>query len=81
MTEEEQERVSIRLDVVGDIIRDLDNDIELQEIFGVPVSKSLIVVAEGNDLRIEDGGAVKLKKEESERFLEILNRIIEENTI
>ena len=79
--QKEQERVCIRLDVMSDIIRDLDNSIQLQEIFGIPVSRSLVIVAENNDLRIEEGGAIKLSKEENRIFLEILNKIIEENIV
>jgi len=77
----DKERVGIRIDVLHNIIEDLNNDPELQRIFGSPVSKALVAVAEDNDLRIEEGGIVDLEEEETKRFLEILNRIIKANTI
>ncbi|RLI88610.1 MAG: hypothetical protein DRO62_03435 [Candidatus Altiarchaeales archaeon] len=77
----DKERVGIRMDVLYNIIEDLNNDPELQRIFGSPVSKSLVAVAEDDDLRIEEGGAIDLGEEETERFLEILNRIIKANTV
>ncbi|RLI90714.1 MAG: hypothetical protein DRO89_05385 [Candidatus Altiarchaeales archaeon] len=81
MEEIDKERVGIRMDILYNIIEDLNNDPELQRIFGSPVSKSLVAVAEDNDIRIEEGGAVDLTEEETEKFLEILNRIIKANTI
>ncbi len=70
---DETERVRVRCDVLVKIIEKLDSNPELQDIFGIPVSKALVVVADGNDLRIEDGGSVDLTEEQSKRFLEILN--------
>lgn len=78
--EYEKEKVRIRCDVLVDIIEELDSNPELQEIFGRPVSEALIVVADGNDLRIEDGGSIELTEEQSKRFLDILNRIIKDKT-
>ncbi|MEA3254238.1 MAG: hypothetical protein U9Q22_00200, partial [Candidatus Altiarchaeota archaeon] len=72
--------VRIRCDVLVKIIADLNDDQELQEIFGRPVSEALIVAAEGDDLRIEDGGSVDLTEEESKRFLDILNGVIKDNS-
>jgi len=77
----EKERVGIRLDVIADIIRYLDEDNDLQRIFGRPVSKSLVIVADNNDLRIEEGGKRKLNEEESKKFLEVLNRAIKKYTL
>ncbi|RLI93773.1 MAG: hypothetical protein DRO92_03715 [Candidatus Altiarchaeales archaeon] len=77
----EKERVGIRLDVIADIIRYLDEDEDLQRIFGRPVSKSLVIVADNNDLRIEEGGKRKLNEEESKKFLEVLNRAIKKYTL
>lgn len=73
---DETERVRVRCDVLVKIIEELDSNPELQDIFGMPVSKALVVVADGNDLRIEDGGSVDLTEEQSKRFLEILNEVI-----
>jgi hypothetical protein len=81
MEEIDKERVGIRLDVLHSIIEDLNRDNELQTIFGSPVSKALVAVAEENDFRIEEGGVIDLAEEETERFLEILNRVIKANTI
>lgn len=78
--EYEKEKVRIRCDVLVDIIEELDSNPELQEIFGRPVSEALIVVADGNDLRIEDGGSIELTEEQSKMFLDILNRIIKDKT-
>lgn len=80
MAQEEPDRLGIRLDVMEDIIRDLDRNETLIDIFGAPVTKSLVIVADGNDLRIEEGGVKELTDEESEKFLEELNEIIEKNS-
>jgi len=75
------ERVGIRMDVLDNIISDLNANEELKKIFGEPVSRALIVVADNNDLRIEDGGVVELTDEQEKRFLEILDDIIRANSI
>jgi len=75
-----KERVAIRLDVIADIIKYLNEDEGLQEIFSRPVSKSLIIVADNNDLRIEDGGGKELTERESEKFLEVLNKAVKRYT-
>lgn len=72
--------MAIRLDVIADIIRYLNEDEQLQEIFGRPVSRSLIIAADDNDLRIEEGGGKKITKKESEIFLEVLNKAIKNCT-
>ena len=75
------DRVGIRMDVLDDIISDLNDNPELQKIFGVPVSKALVVVADTNDLRIEDGGVVDLKDEDEKKFLRVLDEVIRANSI
>jgi len=75
------DRVGIRMDVLDDIISDLNDNEDLQRIFGVPVSKSLVVVADNNDLRIEEGGVVALSKEDEKKFLDILERVIKANSL
>lgn len=77
--EQNMERVAIRMDVLDEIIADLNENRELQAIFGIPVSKYLVVVADQNDLRIEDGGAFELTPGQTKRFLEILDDVIEAN--
>ena len=75
------DRVGIRMDVLGDIIKDLNGNPELKEIFGDPVARSLVVVADNNDLRIEEGGAIELTEADSNKFLEILDEVIRTNSI
>ncbi len=75
------DRVGIRMDVLGNIINDLNNNEELKTIFGEPVTKALVIVADNNDLRIEDGGAVELSKEHEDNFLKILDEVIRANSI
>ena len=77
----EEERVSIRLDVIKDIIEDIERNHELQKIFGSPVSESLVIIADNNDIRIEEGGAITLTKAECKRFADVLNGIIENSTL
>ena len=75
------DRVGIQMDVLDNIISDLNDNPELQKIFGVPVSRALVVVADNNDLRIEEGGRVALAEDQSKRFLEILDEVIKANAI
>ncbi len=75
------DRVGIRMDVLDDIISDLNDNEELQKVYGVPVSRALVVVADGNDLRIEDGNVVPLAKEDEGAFLKVLEEVIRANTI
>lgn len=75
------DRVGIRMDVLDNIIDDLNNNDDLKKIFGEPVSKALVVVADNNDLRIEDGGVVELSEEQEKGFLEILDSIIRSNAV
>ena len=75
------DRVGIQMDVLDNIISDLNDNPELQKIFGVPVSRGLVVVADNNDLRIEEGGRVPLTEEQSKRFLEVLDEVIRANAI
>lgn len=80
MDEIDKERVGIRLDVLKDIVSEIDNNVELQKIFGSPVSQRLFAVAEDGDFRIEEAGAVSLSEEEAKKFLKILNGIIKTKT-
>jgi hypothetical protein len=74
------ERVGIRMDVLDNIISDLNANEELKVIFGDPVCASLIIVADDNDLRIEEGGVIKLTEEQTNHFVEILDSIIKVNS-
>ena len=57
------------------VIKEIDENAELQDLFGSPVSGALTVIAENGDLVIEDGGAVTLSDEQKERFLSVLGSI------
>ncbi len=72
-------RVRIRLDVLGKIIDELNTQAELEGIFGYPVINSLVIVADGNDLRIEAKKG-DLNKEQEEKFLGILDKVIKKNS-
>lgn len=76
-------RVGIRMEILAQIIEDLNNNEELKEIFGDPVSLSLAVIAEyseGNlELRIEEKRGDPLDEEENRRFVEVLNRVVTTN--
>jgi hypothetical protein len=74
-------RVGIFMDVLDNIISDLNDNAELQKIFGVPVSKNLVVVADNNDLRIEEGGKSSLTQQQQDRFLAILDEVIRANSV
>ena len=69
------------MDVLLDIIEDLESNVEIQKIFGLEVSRNLVVVADNNDLKIEDGGSVELTQKETESFLRILDEAIRKNAI
>lgn len=74
------ERIRIRCDILASIINELDRNGELRAIFGGSVSEALVVIAEGDDLRIEVGDSVKLTEGQSSVFLGILNRVVENRT-
>ena len=74
------ERIRIRCDILAAIINELDRNGELRAIFGGSVSEALVVIAEGDDLRIEVGDSIKLTEGQSSVFLGILNRVVENRT-
>ena len=75
------DRAGIYMHVLKNVIAELEGRPELQEIFGVPVSRALVLVADNNDLRIEDGGRVNLTDEHEETFLRILDEVIRDNAV
>jgi len=75
------DRVGIYMDVLDNIIADLNEDPVLQRIFGVPVSRALVVVSDNNDLRIEECGRVPLTEEDVKAFSDVLERIIRDNAV
>ena len=74
-------RVGIFMDVLARIIADLNQSQELRKMFGTPVSRALVVVADNNDLRIEDAGQVPLDPEQTETFLRVLDQVITGNSV
>ena len=48
----------------------------LRAIFGDPVSRSLVVVADNGDLRIEEGGRTSLTEADQRTFLEVLQQTL-----
>ncbi len=75
------DRVGIMMDVLDNIISDLNDNPELQKIFGVPVTAGLVIVADNNDLRIEDAGKVNLTEEQQTVFLRVLDEVIRANSV
>jgi len=75
------DRVGIYMDVLDSIISDLNDNAELQKVFGVPVSRGLVVVADNNDLRIEEAGKVPLTEEQKQKFLQVLDEVIRANSV
>lgn len=75
------DRVGIMMDVLDNIISDLNDNPELQKIFGVPVSAGLVIVADQNDLRIEEAGKVQLTEEQQKSFLRVLDEVIRANSV
>jgi hypothetical protein len=75
------DRVGIMMDVLDNIISDLNDNPELQKTFGVPVSAGLVVVADNNDLRIEEAGKINLTEEQKSTFLRVLDEVIRANAV
>ncbi len=75
------DRVGIFMNVLEKIITDLNQSRELQEIFGIPVSRALVLVADNNDLRIEEGGRVPLDASQTETFLRVLYEVVRRNSL
>jgi len=69
-------KVRVRCDVLLRVIEELDDNLQLQDIFGKPVTEALVIAAEDGDLRIENGGGVNLAEGQRRRFLEILGHIV-----
>lgn len=80
MVEEKEEinaeRTGVRMSALEGIIKDLNKNPALKEIFGIPVSEALMVVADNNDLRIEDAGMIDLSEQQIKKFLQILDKVV-----
>jgi hypothetical protein len=74
-------RTGIFLDALDNIIADLNDHPKLQRIFGTPVSRCLAIIADDNDLRIEDAGRVRLDDRQATEFLAVLDEIIRANSV
>ncbi len=61
--------IGLRLDLMARLAEELDNDKELSEIFGDPVSSKLAVFSNGKDISVVDAGSVKLDEEQKLKFL------------
>jgi len=72
-------RVGIFADNLITILKSLEQHPDTQRIFAVPVLKALVVVADGNDLRIET--AIDLPDSQAEIFLDVLDAVIRENSV
>ncbi|MFO7906217.1 MAG: hypothetical protein R6U98_26405 [Pirellulaceae bacterium] len=74
-------RVGIFVNELERIVAYLNRSQELQAIFGTPVSRSLVVVADNNDLRIEEAGRVPLSQEQTQVFLRVLEAAITDDAV
>jgi hypothetical protein len=75
------DRMGLPMEMLENIIADLNGNEELKRIFGEPVSRALLVVADDNDLRIEAAGVVEITDEQKDKFLEILESTVKANAI
>lgn len=75
----DETKVKVRCDVLAKALKDLDRNQTLRSIYSGKVSESMVVVAEKNDLLIEDGGCVELSKEDESRLLDALAGTLNSN--
>ena len=69
-------RTGMMLDDLAQLIHGLDQNRELQAVFGNPVSAALAIVADRSDLRIEDAGIKELNPDQQQVFLRVLEETI-----
>lgn len=67
----------VRCDRILEVIRKLEGDEVLQDIYGKQVTESLVVAGGDTEPRIEEGGAVRLTGSEKSEFTKALKKIIE----
>ena len=72
---EGKNHVSVRCDVFLRLVEEIEKSEELEALVGKPVTEALVVVAENDDLRIENGGSVHFSAEGKKGFLAELNRL------
>ena len=72
-------RVAIRMDVMEGIVSRLEAHPSLIRVFGVPVSRSLVVVADNGDLRVESNPDLSLADRDAQEFLGVLDQVMEES--
>ena len=71
-----QTPVGIRLDLLRSVMDDIDGSPKLKVMFGSPVCSKLGIVSMENDLKIAEGGLVKLSEADKKKFLDELNTIL-----
>jgi len=69
------DRTGIQMEVLKNVMQALNSHPRLRQIFINPVSASLVVVADGNDLRIEEAGGVPLSEQQKQEFVGILDQV------
>jgi hypothetical protein len=69
--------MAVRLDVVEQILRNLEKSQEMESLIGSPVLDNLVIAADKSDINIEHSGRKELSREQSDRFLKILDEIID----
>ena len=74
----DDDRMMARASFVVRVIASLDADSRLQEMFGTPVSDSLLLLAEDGDIRIVENGRNQLSQDDQEYFLETLDTTLSE---
>jgi hypothetical protein len=74
-------RVGIYMDVLEKIIHELKAHPDLREMFGPEVTPAMVLVADDNDLRIEEGGKIPLSPEQVQTLLRVLDEVIQNNAV
>ncbi|MFH0862006.1 MAG: hypothetical protein V1875_03150 [Candidatus Altiarchaeota archaeon] len=64
--------IGLRLDMLVRMAKLLDEDKELLDIFGSPVSSKLAVFSNGREIGIVDAGAMKISDDQRTKFLDRL---------
>ena len=67
------------LNVMEDAIKDLESEQELMNMFGVPVSRKLVVATAEDDIRIELAPGVELNIAQTKLFMTILSTTLTEH--
>jgi hypothetical protein len=76
MVSNAEKKVRIRCDAFINLVKELNEQPSLKEIFGSSVCEHLIVAADKGDLRLEEGGTFDLSPEERGNFLGVLQGFV-----